>query len=72
LYDFDVNAKRVTISPINQVILNTKAIARSGVFPYHQEKIAIPVELAINGMTKISVIGQIKNAVRGEADCSTL
>jgi hypothetical protein len=72
LYDFEVNAKRVTISPINHVMLKTRAIARSGVFPYHPENISTQVELAINGITKISVIGPIKKAVRGDADCSTL
>lgn len=59
-------------SQIIPVILKTRAIARSGLFPYHQEKRVIPVELAIKGITKSSVIGPIKNAVRGEADCSTL
>lgn len=55
-----------------QAILKTKAIALSSVVPNHHQNICSHLWLTTNGITKSSVIGQIKKAVRGEAICSTL
>lgn len=53
-------------------MLKIRAIALSCQVQNHEPKIWYQVGVCINGITKNSAIGQMKNAVRGDAICSTL
>ncbi len=66
------NANDVTSKPSNPVTTNTSAIPRSAPVPNQDPIQSAPLPSVMNGITKNSVSGAMRNAVSGDAACSTL
>ena len=62
----------MTTSPITPVAMNTSAMPRSGPVPNHGPIHRAPAPSVMNGIMTNCVSGATRNAVRGDAACSTL